>query len=94
LFNPLKMPPTRIAELASIIYHHTQKVDAYLASQNLPTPSFDIACPPRLLLPPDIQNSQEAVLEASDEITALMLGPAGLVARQPVNASALLHLFC
>jgi len=71
-------------ELASIIHEHTSKVDAYHASQNLPTPSFDASYPARLSLPLDIQNSQEAVLEASDELTALMLGPARSIASQPV----------
>ncbi|KAI9646648.1 hypothetical protein NHQ30_004645 [Ciborinia camelliae] len=68
-------PNTRIAELASIIQEQTSKVDAYLASKNLPSPSFDVSYPLRLSLPPDIQASRNAVLEASDELTALMLGP-------------------
>lgn len=81
------MPRTKIVELASIIYEHTQKIDTYLTSQNLPTPSFNSAYPPKLSLPLGIQNGQEAVLEASDEITALMLGPAGCIAHQSVRAS-------
>jgi hypothetical protein len=68
-------PNTRIAELASIIQEQTSKVDAYLTSNNLPSPSFDPAYPLRLSLPPDVQASRDAVLEASDELTALMLGP-------------------
>lgn len=74
--NHSKMSPaSRIAELASIIHEQTDKVDAYLTSNNLPTPSFDISCPPKLFLPPEVQASRDAVLEASDELTALMLGP-------------------
>lgn len=65
----------RIVELASIIGKETEKVDTYLTSNHLPTPSFDISCPPKLFLPPEIQASRDAVLEASDELTALMLGP-------------------
>ncbi|PQE34045.1 6-hydroxytryprostatin B O-methyltransferase protein [Rutstroemia sp. NJR-2017a WRK4] len=68
-------PNTRIAELASIIQEHTSKFDAYLASNNLPSPSFDPSHPLRLSLSPDVQASRDAVLEASDELTALMLGP-------------------
>lgn len=67
--------PSRIAELASIIHRETDKIDAYLASNNLPTPSFDVSCPPKLFLPDEIQASRDAVLEASDELSALMLGP-------------------
>ncbi|KAJ8065081.1 hypothetical protein OCU04_005793 [Sclerotinia nivalis] len=66
---------TRIAVLAAKIQEHTSKVDEYLASNNLPSPSFDVSCPVRLSLPPEIQTSRNAVLEASDELTALMLGP-------------------
>ncbi|TEY80408.1 hypothetical protein BOTCAL_0038g00060 [Botryotinia calthae] len=56
---------------------HTSKVDEYLASNNIPFPSFDVSCPLQLSLPPDVQASRNAVLEASDELTALMLGPVG-----------------
>jgi hypothetical protein len=70
------VPSRRIVELASIIQEQTSKVDAYLASNNLPTPSFDISCPPKLFLPAEIQASPDSVLQASDELTALMLGPA------------------
>lgn len=66
---------SRIIELSASIHEHTTKVDAYLAANNLPTPSFDTSCPPKLLLPPEIQASRDAVLEATDELTALMLGP-------------------
>jgi len=70
-----KMAPTsRIMELASIIHEQTSKVDAYLASNNLPTPSFDISCPPKPFLPAEIQASRYAVLEAFDELMALMIG--------------------
>ena len=71
-------PNSRIIELASIIYEQTSKVDAYLASKNLPTPSFDISSPPSL--PVEVQASRDATLNAADELTALMLGPVGCVA--------------
>lgn len=78
------MAPNRITTLASTIQVETQKVNAFLVAENLPTPSFDISCPARLSLPPTIQASQEAVLEASDELTALMLGPARSIVSRPV----------
>lgn len=71
------MSRSRIVELAGIIQEHTAKVDSYLSSHDLPTPSFDVSYPARVALPPEIQASQDAVLEASDELTALLLGPAG-----------------
>lgn len=42
------MAPNRIVELVSIIHDNTIKVDAYLASESLPTPSFDISYPAHL----------------------------------------------
>jgi len=65
----------RIVQLSAAIHDHTKKVDAYLAANNQPTPSFDVSCPPKYLLPLEIQASRDAVLEATDELTALMLGP-------------------
>ncbi|TGO57110.1 hypothetical protein BCON_0069g00040 [Botryotinia convoluta] len=65
----VKMSPnTRIADLAATIQEHTSKVDEYLASNNIPSPSFDVSCPLRLSLPLDIQASRNAVLEASDDL--------------------------
>jgi hypothetical protein len=69
------VPTSRIVELSAKIHEHTTKVDAYLTANNIPTPSFDISCPTKLFLPPDIQASRDAVLEATDQLTALMLGP-------------------
>lgn len=89
------MPPNRIAELATIIHNDTLKVDAYLTSEKLPTPSFDVSCPARLPLPPHIQTAQEAILEATDELTVLMQGPirsiAGQAVRRPVNLLLTIH---
>lgn len=82
------MPPNRIAELASIIHEKTLAVDTYLTSEKLPTPSFDISCPAFLPLPPHIQAAQEDILEATDELTALIQGPIRSIAGQPVWHSA------
>jgi hypothetical protein len=83
------MAPNRIVELASIIHDNAVKVDAYLTSESLPTPTFDISCPAHPALPPHIQSSQEAVFEATDELTALMLGPVVNVAFKAVRYAIL-----
>ncbi|KAF2730279.1 sterigmatocystin 8-O-methyltransferase precursor [Polyplosphaeria fusca] len=81
------MSPSRIVELAGIIQDHTTKVDSYLSTHDLPAPSFDVSYPARVPLPPEIQASQDAVLEASDELTALLLGPAGsLIGKDRFNS--------
>ncbi|TVY82551.1 O-methyltransferase gsfB, partial [Lachnellula suecica] len=74
---------SRIVELAAIIHEQTLKVDAHLASNQIPAPSFDIDTP--LSLPAEVQVSQGAVLEAIDELQALFLGPIGSVV-PPHNA--------
>ena len=71
------MSSSRIVELAGIIQEHTTKLDSYLLSHDLPAPSFDVSYPARVTLPPEIEASQDTVLEASDELTALLLGPVG-----------------
>lgn len=78
------MPPNRIAELATIIHNETLKVDAYLTLEKLPTPSFEVSCPSRLPLPLHIQAAQEAILEATDELTVLIQGPMRSIAGQAV----------
>ncbi|KUJ12941.1 S-adenosyl-L-methionine-dependent methyltransferase [Mollisia scopiformis] len=86
------MSTSRIVELSCIIHEHTAKVDAYLESQKLPTPSFDTSYPAKVPLSPNIQSCQDAVLDAADELTALMLGPAaGSMSRYPHSAWASLQ---
>lgn len=82
-------PTTRIVELAATIQKRTSKVDEYLEYNSIPSPSFDVSSPLRLSLPPDIQTSRNAVLEASDELTALMLGPVESLI-PPVRLSSIL----
>ena len=88
------MPPNRIVELASLIHDHTVKVDDYLASQKLPSPSFGVSNPAKLSLPPQIEASKDAVLEASDELHALMQGPVVYIAAQPVVTVLFLGCNC
>ena len=81
------MAPTRIAELASVIQTNTSKVDQYLSSVGTPTPSFDIEAPLAFILPAEIAACREAVLEATDELNSLMLGPIELLNWQAVGRS-------
>lgn len=73
------MATSRISELASIIAAHTAEIDLYTASEALPSPSFDADSPPRLLFHPRVAASRQAILEATDELHALMLGPVGIL---------------
>jgi hypothetical protein len=69
------MSSSRIIVLATIIEQNTRKVDDYLREEGLPSPSFEATNPPDLPLPPPITEAKQAVLEAMDELEALMLGP-------------------
>ncbi|KAL9123433.1 MAG: hypothetical protein Q9187_000003 [Circinaria calcarea] len=73
------MAPTRVAELTSMIAEHTAHIDNYLASQGLPTPSFDANAPPDQPFPDSVAASREIVLGATDELHSLILGPIGLL---------------
>jgi phenylalanine-4-hydroxylase len=82
--RPYTMEPrsqSRIVYLASIIASNTRKVDNYLSTHGLPSP-FDVAAPLRTDLPNDIAQANNAVVEATSQLQALMLGPLGNVRRQ------------
>ena len=73
------MTPTRLAELANIIYSHTCKIDEHFKDHDIATPSFDIDTPAVVQLPDELAISKNAVLEASDELSMLLLGPMGFL---------------
>ena len=67
--------PSRIVDLAAIIHNNTNKVDQFIQREGLPSPSFGTETPPQLNLPADITSARDAVIEAMDELHALLLGP-------------------
>lgn len=77
--NPIMeaQPPNKTAQLAATIASNTTKFDGWLTSHGLPSPSFDIETPPKLELPEDISQSRQAIVEATTELQALMLGSVG-----------------
>ena len=79
------MATTRITELAAIIADNTKHIDAQLAQRGLPSPSFDPDSPAGALLHSDVIASRRAILEATDELHALMRGPVDILTRQPVS---------
>ena len=78
-------PTSRMAQLASVIQTHTTIVDEHIALQKLPSPSFHVNAPPQLQLPEAISSSRDAVIEAMDELQALMLGPLDFLFNQIVQ---------
>ncbi|KAI4130035.1 MAG: hypothetical protein LQ341_006507 [Variospora aurantia] len=80
------MATSRIAELATIIATHTKQIDAHLAAKGLPSPSFDPESPAGALLDSEVIASRQSILDATDELHALMQGPVGIIAAQPYNS--------
>ena len=69
------MAINRIVELAQIIQTKTSELDGFYKEQGIPTPSFDVDTPLEINYSADAAASQRAVLEATDELHALTLGP-------------------
>ncbi|KAK1758615.1 o-methyltransferase [Echria macrotheca] len=69
-------PPSRMVELAQKIARETERVDAYLRANNLPTPSFDVDSPAEFpKLPADILKSKLEIIIATKELNMLAHGP-------------------
>ena len=64
---------SRISELAGIIQARTAEIEKYLLSRGLPLPSFEYSAANDL--PQELRPAQHALLEASDELNALIQGP-------------------
>lgn len=70
---------SRIVELSSAIHSNTAIVDEYLTSNALPPLSFGVDSPLKMDFPDSIAAAKMAVLEAMDELKALMLGPVPMI---------------
>ncbi|KAL8722514.1 MAG: hypothetical protein Q9225_001030 [Loekoesia sp. 1 TL-2023] len=73
------MAGSRTAELSSLIATHTAKIESHLTARNLPPLSFQPEQPLDILSEKTIAESRQTILEATDELHALMLGPVGLL---------------
>ena len=76
------MSQHRIVELAAIISENTNVVNEYFVSHKLPTPTLDHTAPGQLPIPadaPEIEQARRTVIEATDELQALMRGPRELL---------------
>ncbi|KAL9594232.1 MAG: hypothetical protein Q9219_007149 [cf. Caloplaca sp. 3 TL-2023] len=80
------MSTSRIAELAATIVANTKQVDTHFANKGLQGPSFDPDGSAGAVLDGEIAASRLALLNATDELHALMQGPADIITRQPFNS--------
>ena len=79
------MAGSRIAELASLIAESTADIDRHLADEGHPTPSFDADQPSDLLNDSKLATSRRNIIEATDELHALMIGPVGILTSPSVR---------
>ncbi|KAG8527118.1 uncharacterized protein KY384_008547 [Bacidia gigantensis] len=87
------MKTSRVSQLVCSISSNTATVEAYLESQGLPSPSFNVDAPRDLGIPPDandIEDARRAALEATIELQDLLQGPTALL--RPVTVEAM-HTF-
>jgi len=82
------MASSRTSELVSIIALHTGKIEDHLAKQCLQTLSFDAKTNSQLHRMNEIAAQRHIILDATEELHALMLGPKGILMSQPVSAAA------
>lgn len=89
------MGTTRMAQLAVLISTNTAKVDMYLESHGLPSPSFDVDAPTDLGIPQeatDVDDARKAALEASIELQDLLQGSTSLL-RPVLNGTSLQAIY-
>ena len=79
-------PTSRILELASIIQDQTRDLDSYYTSQGLATPSWDLDTPPRVPMSDAAQATQNMLLDAMDELKALVQGPVPFLVNKATEA--------
>ena len=70
---------TRIMVLAQQIQTHTSLLNDYLLSNNLSSPSFDANFKHTANLPEEISASSKVILDATEELHQLVLGPLGFL---------------
>lgn len=77
--------PSRLAELAATISSSVSDVDKFVDSQGLPRLTFDADGSSAALTDPRISGPRNALLDATDELHSLMLGPVGLLTTPSVS---------
>ncbi|KAH6658135.1 S-adenosyl-L-methionine-dependent methyltransferase [Truncatella angustata] len=66
-----------LSELAALIQSHSASIVNTLESHGHPQPSFTVGSPLVLPLSPEVEDTRDELVEALDELRALVLGPMG-----------------
>lgn len=73
----LRWPSPAELQLSLPRYTHTAKQDEYFNNHDIPSPTFNVSSLMSFRLSDNIAESKDAVLEATDELQMLILGPIG-----------------
>ncbi|OKL61872.1 hypothetical protein UA08_02509 [Talaromyces atroroseus] len=82
---------TKITELSTSISRNVAKINRFNEENDLPTQSFEPNAPTTYDYPPDIEEARQAVLLATDELHALMAGPANALMAPSHNVQTSIH---
>ena len=81
------MVSSRIMDLASNIVASTAGFDVFLESLNLHSPLFDVSAIAHLPSSKELQGARIAIIEATSELQALVLGPVGMSRNNALKAT-------
>jgi hypothetical protein len=86
------MAQPSLSELAATISANTAKIENYLRSHDLQSPSFDVDAPPGPLVPPDspeLEAARSELIDATLMLHDLILGPKEYLMKYTVSAARL-----
>ncbi|KAI0123904.1 S-adenosyl-L-methionine-dependent methyltransferase [Xylariales sp. AK1849] len=79
----------KLSKLTGLIHSHAALIENALDSSSIPQPSFAAGSPPMLSVPPELDDTRDELIEAIDELAALVLGPVGHLVKLAVSLPAL-----
>lgn len=80
-----------ISDLSQAIAHHTNLLNKYFADHNLPAPTFAANAPVDYNIPPELEQSRNVVIAATQELHDVLLGPRELLFAHTHNLLLPLH---
>ncbi|KAL9083180.1 MAG: hypothetical protein Q9159_005947 [Coniocarpon cinnabarinum] len=88
------MSTTRATQLVDTISESHHIIEAFLRREDYEAPSFEHGLPGPMVFDEAVEGARQKMLEATDELHALMRGPVGLLTLPPHNLPISLHAIC
>lgn len=83
--SPALASHSMLRELVDVISTNVAILDDYIKREDLENPNFNEEQSAGLALPTDLQICQTRILEATEDLQALVAGPAGYIQRQTLE---------